>query len=278
VEKSSLKITTRIYNKILWNYKYLFRSHRNTIYHCCIQKSGSQWFKKVFSDQIFWQQNKLLLYAPSDNFITDKHSILKKLNKLPKDIIISPFYIRFNDFREFEKPNNYKAFYIARDPRDLIISNYFSLKYSHDPYHPYILKMREKLNSLSQDDGITEIINSFTKGAKITLEGWFTQKSENIKLIKYEDIFGSKQFTIFSELLEHCEIKLTNSEINTLLDNYSFQKLSGRKQGNEDIKHHFRKGIPGDWKNYFTDQQKDLYRDLSGKLLITCGYEKDNNW
>lgn len=276
--KSSLTITTRISNKFLWYYKYLFRSHGKTIYHCCIQKSGSQWFKKVFSDKIIWQQNKLLIYDPANNFITEDQTVLQKLKKLPKDIIISPLYIRYPEFDELHKPETYKAFYIARDPRDLIISNYFSLKYSHDPYHEYILMMREKLNSMSQDDGITEIINSFTKGTKITLEGWFTQKSENIKLIKYEDIFGAKQFAFFSELLDHCDIKLTDSEINTLLDKYSFQKISGRKQGSEDIKHHYRKGIPGDWKNYFTDQQKDLFKDLSEKLLITCGYEKDNNW
>ena len=135
--KSSLSITARIFNKLLWNYKYISRSRNNTIYHCCIQKSGSQWFKKIFSDKIIWQQNKLLSYDPGDNFLTEDHSILQKLKKLPKEIIISPLYIRYSDFYKMQKPDNYKAFYIARDPRDLIISNYFSLKYSHDPYHPY---------------------------------------------------------------------------------------------------------------------------------------------
>jgi len=271
-------VITKISNKLLWNYKYLFRSRGNTIYHCCIQKSGSRWFKKIFSDKIIWQQNKLLLYDPSNNFITDDQQILQKLSKLPKDILISPLYIRYFEFDKLLKPDSYKAFYIARDPRDLIISNYFSLKYSHDPYHPYILKMRKKLNSLSEDDGITKIINSFTKGTKITLEGWFKQKSENVKLIKFEDFFGPKQLTIFSELLEHCDINLTNNEIDMLLDKYSFQKISGRKQGTEDIKHHYRKGTPGDWRNHFTNEHKNIFKDLSGSLLVTCGYEKDNNW
>ncbi|NHZ85036.1 MAG: sulfotransferase family 2 domain-containing protein [Planctomycetia bacterium] len=276
--RNPLTITKKISNRFSWNYKYLFRSREKTVYHCCIQKSGSQWFKKIFNDQIFWQQNKLLLYAPVNNFITEDQVILQKLNKLPKDLIISPLYLRYSDFNKLQKPENYKAFYIARDPRDLIISNYFSLKYSHDPYHPYILMMREKLNSMSQDDGITKIINSFTTGTKKTLEEWFTQRSENIKLILFEDIFGEKQFEVFSELLKHCEINLLINEIKTLLKKYSFTNISGRKQGDEDVKHHYRKGIPGDWKNYFTEQQKDIFKNLSGDLLITCGYEKDNNW
>lgn len=271
-------ITKKISSRLMWNYRYLSRYRGKTIYHCCIQKSGSQWFKKIFNDQIFWQQNKLLLYAPVDNFITEDKTLLQKLNKLPKDLIISPLYLRYPDFNKLQKPNTYKIFYIARDPRDLIISNYFSLKYSHDPYNPYILKMREKLNLMSRDDGITEIINSFTAGTKRTLEGWFTQKSENIKLILFEDIFGERQFEVFSEVLKHCDIDLSMDEIKTLLEKYSFKNISGRKQGKEDVKHHYRKGMPGDWKNYFTEQQKDIFKNLSGNLLITCGYEKDNNW
>ena len=276
--KNSITLTKRISNKLLWNYRYIFRSREKTIYHCCIQKSGSQWFKKVFSDPIFWQKDKLLLYAPTDNFITEDQAILQKLKKIPKSLIISPLYTRYADFNKLQKVKNYKAFYIARDPRDLIISNYFSLKYSHDPYHPYILRMRKKLNSMSQDNGITEIINSLTTGTKETLEGWFTQNSKNIKLILFEDIFGEKQFDVFSDLLQHCEINLSTNDIKTLLEKYSFKNISGRRQGNEDINHHYRKGIPGDWKIYFTDQQKDQFKRLSGDLLIICGYEKDNNW
>lgn len=278
MDTNPLTITKKISNRLLWNYRYLLRNRGKTIYHCCIQKSGSQWFKKIFNDQIFWQQNKLLLYTPVDNFITEDQIILQKLNKLPKDLIISPLYLRYTDFNKLQKPEIYKAIYIARDPRDLIISNYFSLKYSHDPYHPYILKMREKLNSMSQDDGITEIINSLTAGTKKTLEGWFTQNSDNIKLILFEDIFGERQFEVFYEVLKHCDINLSINKIKTLLEKYSFKNISGRKQGSEDVKHHYRKGTPGDWKIYFTEQQKDQFKKLSGDLLITCGYEKDNNW
>ena len=276
--KSSLSITSRISNKLLWNYKYLFRSRNNTIFHCCIQKSGSQWFKKIFSDKIIWQQNKLLSYDPSDNFITEDPAILQKLIKLPDNLIISPLYIRYSEFNKLQKPDAHKAFYIARDPRDLIISNYFSLKFSHDPYHPYILKMRDKLNSMSQDDGIMDIINSFTTGTKETLGGWFTQKSKKIKLIRFEDIFGAKQYDVFSDLLNHCNISVSSTDIKILLEKYSFKNISGRKQGSEDIKHHYRKGTPGDWKNYFTNQHKDLFKKLSDDLLIICGYENNNNW
>jgi hypothetical protein len=276
--KKSLSIYSKISNKLSWTYRYLIRSREKTIYHCCIQKTASQWFRKVLNDQSIWQSNKLLLYSPSENFITEDETVIKKLKNLPNDILISPLYIRFSNFYSMEKPDAYKAFFIARDPRDLLISNYFSLKYSHTPYHPYILEMRKKLNSMSLNDGITKIINLSTKGTKQTLEGWFNQKLDKIILIKYEDLFGDKQNSIFSNLLKHCDINLSDSKIESILQKYSFKNISGRKQGCEDVKHHYRKGIAGDWKNYFIDEHKDLFKKLSGDLLVKCGYEKDNNW
>ena len=271
-------VQSRITNKLSWYYRYLVRSKNQTIYHCCIQKTGSQWFKQVFRDEIIWNNLKIHIYSPDDNFITEDKKVLKRLSNIPKNIIVSPLYIRYNKFDSLDKPLGNKTFFIARDPRDLIISNYFSLKHSHNPYHPYILEMRNKLNNMSQEEGISEIINSFTKGTKETLEGWFLQKSKNIMLIKFEDIFGDEQVKIFSELLKHCELQISRKDIDNLLEKYSFKNISGRKLGKEDVKHHYRKGTPGDWKNYFNDEHRKLFKTLSGGLLITCGYEKDNNW
>lgn len=278
MSKKSLSIPVKISNKLSWGYRYLVRSRNKTIYHCCIQKTASQWFRQVLNDQLIWQDNKLLLYSPSENFITEDESVLRRLEKLPNDIIISPLYIRFPDFDEMEKPDSYKGFFIARDPRDLIVSNYFSLKYSHKPFHPYIIEMRKKLNSMSLNDGLADIIRSSTKGTKQTLEDWFRHKSDKICLIKYEDMFGDRQYAVFSDLLRHCDINLSGKKIESILQKYSFKNMSGREQGCEDANHHYRKGTAGDWKNYFTEAHKDLFKELSGKLLIRCGYEKDDTW
>ena len=155
---SSIKfpLHKRISNKIKWNYRYLVRSRDLNIYHCCIQKTGSQWFKKVFNDNTIWNNNRLLMYSPRENFITEDENVFGRLSKLPNNLVVGPLYIRYDKFLEIKKSSNYRAFFIARDPRDLIVSNYFSLKHSHSPYDPYIIKMREKLNEISEEEGIFE--------------------------------------------------------------------------------------------------------------------------
>jgi hypothetical protein len=40
----------------------------------------------------------------------------------------------------------------------------------------------------------------------------------------------------------------------------------------------FRSGKTGEWKKYFTEEHKKLFKDTAGDLLIKLGYEKNNDW
>jgi lipopolysaccharide transport system ATP-binding protein len=53
---------------------------------------------------------------------------------------------------------------------------------------------------------------------------------------------------------------------------------AGRKPGNEDTQAHERKGIAGDWRNYFTDRVSTEFKRCYGSLLVATGYEKGFSW
>ena len=40
----------------------------------------------------------------------------------------------------------------------------------------------------------------------------------------------------------------------------------------------FRKGKSGGWRNHFSDEHKQIFKDITGDLLIELGYETDNDW
>ncbi len=40
----------------------------------------------------------------------------------------------------------------------------------------------------------------------------------------------------------------------------------------------FRKGLPGEWKDWFDDELKQLFKEETRDLLIRLGYEQDNDW
>ena len=39
-----------------------------------------------------------------------------------------------------------------------------------------------------------------------------------------------------------------------------------------------RKGIAGDWKNFFTQSDAELFLNIAGKQLVEAGYEANNDW
>ena len=53
---------------------------------------------------------------------------------------------------------------------------------------------------------------------------------------------------------------------------------NGREKGQEDIKHHYRKGIQGDWVKHFSRSNKDYFKEQYGQLLIDLGYEENFSW
>ncbi len=40
----------------------------------------------------------------------------------------------------------------------------------------------------------------------------------------------------------------------------------------------FRSGKTGEWRKYFTEEHKRLFKEVAGDLLIRLGYEKDKDW
>jgi hypothetical protein len=40
----------------------------------------------------------------------------------------------------------------------------------------------------------------------------------------------------------------------------------------------FRSGKTGEWRKYFTDEHRRIFKNVAGDLLIKLGYEKDNGW
>ena len=64
-----------------------------------------------------------------------------------------------------------------------------------------------------------------------------------------------------------------------IIEAKGFRKLSGgRKRGQENVKSHYRKGVPGDWRNHFSDAHVRYFKEHFGDLLIKLGYESDNEW
>lgn len=58
----------------------------------------------------------------------------------------------------------------------------------------------------------------------------------------------------------------------------TFERMTGRSVGTEAPLEKKRKGIVGDWKNYFTKADAIRFNELAGDQLLALGYETDDSW
>ncbi len=101
---------------------------------------------------------------------------------------------------------------------------------------------------------------------------------KNYTEVRYEDLLENTESEV-RRLLEFLGAKSNDKAVQRCVQKASFERLSkGRQRGEEDSTSFFRKGIAGDWKNVFTERDKQIFKEEAGDLLIELGYEKDGDW
>jgi hypothetical protein len=111
-----------------------------------------------------------------------------------------------------------------------------------------------------------------------TVEEGSALLGDNYREVRYEDLLEKPEVG-FAALLEFLGATADAETVRRCVAAASFQKLSqGRKPGQEDATSFFRKGVAGDWRNVFTDWDKEVFKEEAGELLIRLGYEHGEGW
>ena len=175
----------------------------------------------------------------------------------------------------FKDPRVYhRAFFVMRDPRDVVVSWYFSSRYAHGLMGG-LGEVRKTLSDVPQSEGLCYSIRYLEDfGLFNALSSWAdaAERDENVMLIRFEDIAGDRSAAHFLRLFDHLDFAIPEAQALQLLEDYSFERLSHRKKGEEDQKAHYRKGVAGDWANHFDDQVLTTFNDVTGDLLTKLGY------
>ena len=188
-----------------------------------------------------------------------------------------------------------KVIHIIRDGRDSAVSmmhhlwNRSSDKGGIQTLTPEEVEKREAYRAnpqkvLETDQGIfTEerlrrVAESWRLRVGKTIEVGPALFGENYTEVRYEDLL-ERAFEEVRRLAAFLGADTSEAAIEQAVRGASFEKLSsGRERGQEDSNSFYRKGVSGDWKNYFSERDKEIYKEEAGDLLIRLGYEKDYSW
>ncbi len=219
--------------------------------------------------------------------------------------------------------NFHRAFHVVRDPRDILVSAYFSHMHSHSTKNWAALEAhRKRLKSLSFEEGLFCEME-FSKEQFDAMYRW-DYEQEKVLEVRMEDL-TAYPLDIFMRILRLLDLldesdhgyleptthalqfkmnrlnqkgrrympanlpmfpvprikrsTVTCAVLNAILEQKSFKRMSGgRKKGQENVKNHFRKGVPGDWRNQFNEAHVAKFRSEFNPLLLKLGYETDSDW
>jgi hypothetical protein len=249
------------------------------VYHCCVHKAGSQWLRAILADDRVYRHTGLarLSYEVGLPGGRDPRRLTERTfdEPFPPNTIVSPIYIDFKGFVAIPKPEPYRAFFVMRDPRDLVVSRYFSMKYSHVA-NEFITQHRAVLHGMSRTEGLLHVIDHFDDfGVYAALGSWIdaSERDPNVLVVRFEDLTVEDNLEPVRRLFWHCAIRMPDRVLRRLLRDYSFERLGGRPRGQEDQLAHYRKGVPGDWRNYFDDRMMRRFHELTGDLVARLGYD-----
>ncbi len=202
-----------------------------------------------------------------------------------------------------------RGFHVIRDLRDLLVSAYFSHLFSH-PMNQYnwIAEARQRLSAAPDlEAGLLMEIEIDEPIFQDIIE--WNYDNPNIYETRYE-ILVKDPLDEFTRIFSFLGFKIPTFGLNVLgkmilgrtfhipssqaslgppilprpvlqsilAKNRFEQKSEGRRAGEENAHHHYRKGIAGDWKNYFTPKVSAAFKDRYGEMLIKLGYEANLDW
>jgi len=174
----------------------------------------------------------------------------------------------------------YVPYFIYRDPRDVVVSHVFYVTemepdHFHHNYYQSLpdFDARLKVSILGRPEIDVEFPDIAGRFAPYL--GWLDQSS--VMKIHFEDLIHDRAGTldrIINHFLARVPLQMLSPkgpDRSLILDSLEASISPGKSPT-------FRSGKTGEWEKYFTDEHKEIFKQVAGDLLIKLGFEQDRNW
>ena len=262
--------------KIITNYKRHSRLNKmnfgvksNQFYLASFPKSGNTWIRFIIANLLSGNRDvnlkNLMKYIPDSHVEEQVKYVINEKN------IFNQFNFQFIKTHDLKNRYYYNKniIYVVRDGRD-VINSYF---------HYINARNNEKLNI---EDIILNNHDSPFGSWSDHILSWCSDVRENFFLLKYENLL-KEPFNEMSNLLSAINWKIENNKLKQAIEKSSFDKLQKieKKKGImfdqkllQKDSLFFRSGRLGDWKNYFSSKNNDLFWEKHGLAMNKLGYKR----
>ncbi|HMB22016.1 MAG TPA: sulfotransferase domain-containing protein, partial [Anaerolineales bacterium] len=199
---------------------------------------------------------------------------LRWVNSLrPRDIASAHLFARDEVVKRVCSPA-FVPYFIFRDPRDVAVSHVFYVtdmeaRHVHHDYYQSLsdFNARLRVSILGRPEAEIEFPNIAERFAPYL--GWLDQPA--VMKIHFEDLIHDRA-GMLNRIIDHCLARApVPAPRESILEALESSINPSRSPT-------FRSGKTGEWTKYFTEEHKQIFKDVAGDLLIRLGYEKDNRW
>lgn len=176
---------------------------------------------------------------------------------------------------------------VWRDGRDVMVSWYFHCLFPNEFGNDALVRrVRTNLGISNPNDiacNLPRFIEySFTKQRspafswKDFVRVWHERRG--VTHTSYEALRANTALELTKVLAQLTGIEPDSQLIALAIDEFSFERQSGRRPGQQNSQSFLRKGIVGDWRNHFSLSARTVFDHYAGDELIALGYEPDRRW
>lgn len=232
-------------------------------------KCGSNWFRNIY-----WQiaERTGRDYIPSREW---KGKLTTPVTRNGDAILVFPGG-RISEIksRHGQDALSDKRFLLCvRDPKDALVSQYFSWRNSHKNNSDEILEYRKRFQDMTPVQGMKTLV----------YEKKFLFAEQCARWLRHLDDASAIRITRYESLLEDFETTVQNDaawlnldlggiDLAELKAATSFENIAGRSAGEENVNSHLRKGVIGDHINYFDPELSSIFEEYCGSIRDKFGY------
>jgi LPS sulfotransferase NodH len=183
-----------------------------------------------------------------------------------------------------------KLIYIARDGRDVLISERFrnlveESKFLNAEDKRIIEELRKDqtpftngTHSIFTENVIRRVATGWVKNVQETDDEGYRLFGKNYCNLRYEDLLA-RPFDEMQRLWKFLGVQADPSLEKAIVEEMSSNPdEEWQAKRNEDLASFLPKGQAGNWQKLFTAKDKAIFKEVAGEMLIRWKYEKDFNW
>ncbi len=251
------------------------RSPHLNLYHACTQKTASQFFRQLFTSAAVFDHTGMPVVPYTG--LEDAHGVGLNFARItepfPRNSIVAHLYIDKPTFDAIPKLGSYRACFVMRDPRDIVVSWYFHARSPKTENKGAVPLLRARMEGHDFETDMRAIIDEVASWGtfEAALSWLHAEHDPRVVVLRYEDLVADNREFIRA-LFSHMDIDMSDENFSALIDRFTFERMTGRKPGEEDVNAHMRKGVAGDWANHFTPELAEYFRQRTVGAVEKLGY------